>query len=227
MIRRVMIAAAVALSSADYATASITVDFDPSPAMSFSGGELHPNSANFTQDGAYVESFWADQIGSPAGFFTAGHFHIGIAGPGQGFFEGQHWNGFNQLQGFFVEAADGSPFSLQSLQFRVRSTNPQIAGFSSGSTSVLLSTSFDPDFTVASQFTAFNVGGTSSTFSTLPITGFENVTRVFIASSSSVDFDNIVLDDPINGVVPEPMTLFVWSGLACIGGVMAYKRRVA
>jgi hypothetical protein len=75
---------------------------------------------------------------------------------------------------------------------------------------VLVGTSFDPRRAVRPQLTAFPVGvpiGNEVTLPwwQLPIFGFEYVTQVFIASSASVDLDDIVLArwEEAPGVAPE------------------------
>ncbi len=159
--------------------------------------QLNPSSSTFVESGVAVEAFWATSIGSPSGSFTGGHFH----GAGT---ESQHFNGSDQLQGFFLESADGTPFDLVSLDYRVSSTG-SINGYSPSNVQILLSPTFNPTQSVAAQFTGVGVGGSvMSSFVTLPVTGFTNLTRVFIASSASVVFDNIVTTA---GPAPLPLTV--------------------
>lgn len=190
------------------------ITFDPTPSVAL-GGMLNPGSQTFTQDGMFVESFWALNIGSIGAFFTA-HFHIGTDTGSTGNVERQHFNGINELQGFFIERTDGMPFSLSSLDFRVRDTN-SINGFSSSDVQVLLSTDFDPMQTVVSQFTPFSVGTGAPSFGTVLVTGFDNVTGVFISSSASVSFDNVITGPAATAgaqPVPEPSSL----AMLCVAG---------
>ena len=111
---------------------------------------------------------------------------------------------------------DGKPFRLQNLRYRVTRNrqiprNPSsIQGFSNFNVQVLIGTSFDPRLSVRSQFEVFPVGMAVSSdkempWSTLTVVGFERVTQLYIASSASVDLDDIVLArwEPASGV-PGP-----------------------
>ena len=106
-------------------------------------------------------------------------------------------------------------------------TTGSTGGFSSSDVQVLLSTSYDPSQSIASQFTAFSVGTPSNSYSTLSVTGFDNVTRVFIASSQTVNFDNITTASP--AAVPEPSSIVLLGigGIALIGYARRRKQKIA
>lgn len=203
----------VTIALAGPASAAAIVDFDPTP--SISGGGTIVGGPNFTQDGFYVEAFWATGTGTGSGAFTTAHFHISPDVDDNS--ENQHWNGGDQLQGIVVELANGAPFSLTSLDYRVSSTSSIIDGFVDAQ--ILISTSFDPTNSVASEFTAFAAGPVSATYSTLDLTGlFDNVTRVWISSSASVSFDNITV------ITPEPSSLVLLT-FGTLGLVVGGSRR--
>ena len=157
----------------------------------------------FSENGFLVEAFWAVEVGSKVGHFIQGHFHPKDLATG---FEGQHYGGRRELHGLFIKAEDGKPFNLKSLRCRVTRNrelpdrNRSIDGFSLYDVQILISTSFDPGQPLWGQLVPFSVGppvgnDLDQPFSTLSISGFNEVTQVFIASSASVDFDDIVLDD--------------------------------
>jgi hypothetical protein len=156
---------------------------------------------SFVQDGFLVESFWAVRVGSPSGHFKRAHFHPPDLATG---FEAQHLGNPDELHGLYIRAIDRRPFGLLSLRYRITRnrqipTKPgSLAGFSNYDVNVLIARTFDPRWTVRGQFVGFPVGlpvGNDPTLPwwTLPISGFEAVQEVFIASSASVDFDEIVL----------------------------------
>ena len=103
-------------------------------------GIIHPDDANFNEDGGYVEAFWAEALGTAGGAHVGGHFHNNSSN------EAQHLNGSDQLQGFFLET--GGTFDLLSLDYNVSFT-ASIDGFDSTQVYVLLATSFDPTGTAA------------------------------------------------------------------------------
>lgn len=172
----------------------------PVSSLALAPGEGTKNPS-FVQHGFLVEAFWAVRIGSPFGYFKRAHFHPPDLSTG---FEAQHLGNPDEVHGVYIRALDGKPFGLRSLRYRV-TRNRQIPrkpfsleGFNNYDVNVLLGRSFDPRQTIRAQFLACPVGlpfGNDPTLPwwTLPISGFEIVTQVFIASSASVDFDAIVL----------------------------------
>jgi hypothetical protein len=156
---------------------------------------------SFIENGFLVESFWAVNTGDPAGYFVRGHFHPKNLETG---FEAQHYGGSRELHGIFIRALDGRPFSLKSLSYRVTHNrelgrSQSVQGFSNYDVKVLIATDFSAKRSVLGQFIHFSVGPPISNdstlpFQTLPIGGFAYVTQVFIASSASVDFDDIVIE---------------------------------
>ncbi len=162
-----------------------------------------PGSANpsFVQHGFLVEAFWAVKMGTPEAYFKRAHFHPPDLSSG---FEAQHLGNPNELHGIYIRSLDGKPFGLKSLRYRVTRNRQlprkslSIEGFSNFNVSVLVATSFDPRWSTRGQFVAFPVGlpvGNDPTLPwwNLPIFGFEVVDQVYIASSASVDLDDIVL----------------------------------
>ena len=156
---------------------------------------------SFVQEGFLVEAFWAGKIGTREGFFKHAHFHPPDLSTG---FEAQHLGNPDELHGIYVRSLDGKRFSLKSLRYRVTRNRQMpgqafsIAGFSNYNVNVLIARSFDPRTSVRAHFTSFPVGlpvgnETNLPWWTLRISGFELVDAIYIASSASVDFDNIVL----------------------------------
>jgi hypothetical protein len=172
----------------------------PVSALAFSPGS-GVNNPSFLQHVFLVEAFWAIRIGSPGAAFQRALFHPPDVASG---FEAQHFGNPHVLHGLYIRALDGKPFSLTSLRYRV-SRNRQllrkpwsIEGFSNFDVNVLVSTAFDPRLLIRRQFVSFPVGLPVGNELTLPwwtlrISGFETVQQVFIASSASVDLDDIVL----------------------------------
>ncbi len=153
----------------------------------------------FVENGFSVEAFWAINTGQRDGHYIRGHFHPTDLATG---FEAQHFGWSTELHGLFVRAVDGRQFSLKSLRYRVTANrqgqNRSVDGFTIHNVNILISTSFRPTGSVLGQFIWYPVGppiGNDPTlpFLTLPINEFDFVTQVFIASSASVDFDDIVL----------------------------------
>lgn len=183
----------------------------PTQPMAFAPGHGTANPS-FVQAGFLVEAFWAARTGTPLGYFKHAHFHPPDLSSG---FEGQHFGNPNELHGLYIRSLDGRPFGVKSLRYRATRNRElpnkpfSINGFRSFSVNVLLSRSFDPRLTVRPQFAAFPIGlpvGNDETLSwwTLPVTGFEFVEQVYIASSASVDFDDIVLTRFGGGGEPSP-----------------------
>lgn len=171
----------------------------PASALAFSPGA--GNNPSFVQEGFLVEAFWAVRMGAPEAGFKHAHFHPPDLSSG---FEAQHFGNPHELHGLYIRALDGRPFNLKSLRYRLTRNRQlprrplSIDGFSNFDVYILVSTTFDPRRMIRSQFVAFPVGlpaGNDLTLPwwTLPVSGFGVVQQVFLASSASVDFDNIVL----------------------------------
>ncbi|MBI2525902.1 MAG: hypothetical protein HYV93_07945 [Candidatus Rokubacteria bacterium] len=190
------------------------VTIAPGGALGFAPGPGRVNPS-FVERGFVVEAFWAIRTGTPEGRFVAAHFHPKDLATG---FEAQHWGYRDELHGVHIRALDGRAFRLKSLRYRVtrnrelRDRPFSIDGFSNFSVNVLISASFDPRLSVRTQFTAFPIGlalgnDPDLPFLTLPILGVERVTQLFVASSASVDLDDIVLEAaPVSAAdaPPEP-----------------------
>jgi len=159
-----------------------SVSFTNPAIISNGGGKVSNLDAHFIEDRTWVEAF-AD--GSTS--FQTGSLSIASAG------YLMQRNSSSLVRGFYIEATDGAAFTLSSLDYRIAATT-SLPGFSSSDVKVLISTAFDPTKD-ASQMQQFSVGGTAqSTFTTLNLgTAFSNVSRLYISSSASVDFDNVVL----------------------------------
>lgn len=161
-------------------------------------GVLNPS---FVQEGFLVEAFWAVRTGTSEAFFKRAHFHPPDLSTG---FEAQHLGHPSELHGIFIRSLDGKPFGLKSLRYRVTRNRElpnkpiSIAGFNNFNVNVLVGREFDPRAPIRSQFVLFPVGLPVGNELSLPwwplrIFGFELVHQVYIASTASVDFDNIVL----------------------------------
>lgn len=161
-------------------------------------GDANPS---FVQEGFLVEAFWAVKTGTRDAFFKRAHFHLADLSSG---FEGQHLGNPNELHGIFIRSMDGKRFGLKSLRYRITRNRQlpnkpiSIEGFSNFNVHVLVGRSYDPRVSVRVQFVSFPVGlpvgnDPKLPWWTLRITGFELVDRVYIASSASVDIDDIVL----------------------------------
>jgi len=155
----------------------------------------------FVQAGFRVEAFWAANAGTPDAYFKPGHFHPPDLSSG---FEAQHLGNPNELHGILIRSVDGKRFGLKSLRYRVTRNRQlpnkpfSLEGFSNFDVNVLVARSYDPRVPVRAQFVAFPVGlpvgnDLKLPWWTLRIFGFELVDRVYIASSASVDLDDIVL----------------------------------
>jgi hypothetical protein len=193
----------------DETRASLT---PPPLATAFAPGSGTANPS-FVENGFLVEAFWSVRTGLPDGHFIRAHFHPADLSTG---FEGQHYGHGDQLHGIYIRATDGKPFWLKSLRYRVTRNreiprNPlSIQGFTNFNVQVLIGTTFDPHLSIRSQFVGFPVGMAVSSdrelpWSTLAVLGFERVTQVYIASSASVDFDDIVVArwEPAPGALPD------------------------
>lgn len=165
-------------------------------------GVLLLDDPSFVEDGMWVEAFWALHTGRPEGTFIRGHFHPQNLSTG---FEGQHFGHERELHGLYIKSMDGRPFWLKSLRYRVTRNRElpdqykSIEGFNLSSVNILIGTSFFPKASIRSQFWVFPVGQPVGNdldlpFYTLYVTGFEFVSEVFIASTASVDLDDIVVE---------------------------------
>jgi hypothetical protein len=168
---------------------------------------------SFEEQGFLIEAFWSVYTGTADGHFIGAHFHPADLSTG---FEAQHYGWTHELHGIYIRALDGKPFRLKSLRYRITRnrqtpTHPHsIEGFTNFNVQVLVSRAFDPRVPVRSQFTGFAVGpplgnDPNLPWLALPIVGFERVHQVYIASSASVDIDDIVLvrDEPLPETEPE------------------------
>jgi len=165
---------------------------------------------SFVQEGFLVEAFWAGKIGTREGFFKHAHFHPPDLSTG---FEAQHLGNPDELHGIYVRSVDGKRFGLKSLRYRVTRNRQipgkplSIEGFSNYNVNVLVARSFDPRTSIRAQFALFPIGLPAGNETTLPwwtlrVFGFQLVDQVYIASSASVDFDDIILTR--NELPPPP-----------------------
>jgi hypothetical protein len=207
----------VIISTATSAKAEI-ITFDPFP--STTSGTL---GQQFVQGDFTIQTFWTDLTGSPSGNHIGGHFHVFNAGGvgNSGNSENQHFNDFDELQGLVITRTDNAAFSLQSLRTLVQGTT-SINGYAPTDVKLLLATSFNPTQSVSSQFTAVSLGLPSGIWSPQAISGFGNVTQIFISSSATVSFDDINLGAPV-GEVPEPASIALLGTGAL--GLVTWKRR--
>ena len=180
----------------------------PLPKVSVRVGPLLPfepsdgtNNPSFVQAGFLVEAFWAGKIGTVEGFFKRAHFHPADLSTG---YEGQHFGNPNELHGLYIRSLDRKRFGLKSLRYRVTRNRQlptksfSIEGFTNFNVNVLIGRSFDPRIPIRPQFMLLPVGlpvgnETKLPWATLRVFGFELVDQLYIASSASVDLDNIVL----------------------------------
>ena len=162
---------------------------------------LGRSNPSFVQEGFLVEAFWAGRIGTPEGFFKRAHFHPPDLSTG---FEAQHLGNPDELHGLYIRSVDGKRFGLKSLRYRVTRNRQlpgmplSLEGFSNYNVNVLVARSFDPRSSIRGQFVPFFVGlpvgnETNLPWWTLRISGFQLLEQLYIASSASVDFDDIVL----------------------------------
>jgi len=169
--------------------------------LALAPGQAVPANPSFVEEGFRVEAFWAVRTGTPGGFFMRAHFHPPDLSTG---FEAQHLGNRWELHGVHIRSVDGRPFALRRLRCRA-TLNRQLPhkafsvdGYSNFSPQVLVARSFDPRRPVRAQFTGFPVGpslgnDTGLPWQTVSVFGFEYVRQVYIASSASVDLDDIVV----------------------------------
>jgi hypothetical protein len=163
--------------------------------------ERSERPARQSPKGFLVEAFWAVKTGTREGYFLRAHFHPPDLSTG---FEAQHLGHPNELHGLFIRSVDGKSFGLKSLRCRVTRNRQlpnkplSIEGFNNFSVSVLVARSFDPRAPIRGQFVPIPAGMPVGNdprlpWATLRIFGFELVNQLYLASSASVDFDDIVL----------------------------------
>jgi hypothetical protein len=214
---RLSVAAVLALAGAAASAAPTVIDFDPQPTVLFDG------TNSYFDEGAFrVTAVWYAPVGAGSWTSVGGHFHTGPVSGSSGNTENQHFNGGDQLQGLVVTRIDGQAFSLSSLDYLVTGTT-SINGFSSTAVQVLLGADFSAAGAVASA-TSSLAATMDGAFHTLAPGGFSSMTSLFISSSASMAFDNIVLDAPAG--VPEPGS-FALAGLALLGLGLSRKRSSA
>ena len=169
--------------------------------LAFAPGQITPTNPSFVEEGFRVEAFWAVQTGTPGGFFTRAHFHPPDLSTG---FEAQHLGNLRELHGIHIRSVDGRPFALRRIRCRATMNRQipwkafSIEGYSNFSPQLLVARSFDPRRPVRAQFTAFPVGtalgnDTALPWQTVHVFGFEYVQQVYIASSASLDVDDIAV----------------------------------
>jgi hypothetical protein len=133
------------------------------------------SGTSFNEGGFNVSSFWVQdgQVVSP-------HLHV------FGGMEQHHFQGNNARQGLVITALDGGTFGLCSIDVRQAG-----AGTNTNLELGTAAPSLNPGNAVPgyTQIPVANTGG----FVTVPITGFDNVTIVYITSQASQSWDNIAL----------------------------------
>ena len=162
----------------------------------------------FIEDGFNVEAFSAQNIGTSTAFYSeGGHFHSSNS------YEAQHFSDVDRLLGIYLTLPNGGSFSLKSLDYQLRDNTRAISGYSTDDTKILISTTFDPTQPVLGQFVEYSLGSDLfPMFETLTLSGFEDITQVYIASSGDVNFDNITTN-----TIPEPGSLVGLLTLGIVG----------
>ncbi|MBR9787089.1 MAG: hypothetical protein GYB40_04055 [Vibrionaceae bacterium] len=133
-------------------------------------------SSSFNQDGFNVSGFWVEN-GSNIG----GHLHVSNG------VENHHFQGNNARQGLIITALDGSAFSLCSVDVKGLNSSANSHDLEIGTTFPPLS----PGDTLPGYV---NYPAPVGVFTTVPISGFNNITTLYITSQSSQQWDNVVLN---------------------------------
>lgn len=199
----------VDVSTRDASYEAIVWDQDPSfVRVTYGIGELAPSVQTlwFRQDGLYVEHWAIADYLRPTAAFTDAHEHIDrscfdppfCGNPTYG--ENQHAFGAIE-QGLYIRRDDHGAFDLVSIDYRIRNdTVPEhvsmIPGFDQHTVAILVSTTLGlatPEVDTFTHFPVGTVGTEMSEFRTVEISGFENVTGVYIGSTWNVSFDDIVV----------------------------------
>ena len=145
------------------------------------GGRFSFNEAGFN-----IASFWVQ-----SGFTVpASHLHV------DGGVENHHWQTDNGRQGLIITKIGGGTFSFSSIDVKQFGTQSNNTNLEMGT----FAPSTNPGNAIPgyTQFPIANTGG----IVTVPITGFDNITILYITSQSSQMWDNIVLT-PLDTNPPE------------------------
>ena len=221
---------------------TVVITFDQGfedPTIINPGGEIH-GPFDWLESGVRIAGFWATDIGGPGAKFQQGHLHPqpGFGGPQDGIAESMHaWT--DDLQGLYITIENGATFSLVSIDYSVsypESTNSDTQrypwSFGVDDAQLLIATSFDPTVSdIEGQWTPFSAPtALYDPWFTRPITGFDDVSGVFVTQSAAgLRVDTIVLE-VASVVVGEPVPLspavalalvlvLSVTGIACLGVV--------
>ena len=178
----------------------------------------------FVENGINVESFSAQEIGSPSAYFSdTAHFHTRHSHEDHHTSsEHQHFSNELALLGSFITLENDGLFTLNSLDFQLRDIESGvISGYTPDDIKILISTEFDPLKPVLGQFVEYSIGNDISLpFQTLSIDGFEKISQVYIGSSAGVNLTNIDLTP-----VPEPTSTLGLLALGTFGVASMLKRK--
>lgn len=175
--------------------------------IAYMTGTFSTVAPRFTQNGIYVENWAINDYLRPTVAWEFSHDHTDRSCFDPPNFCGNTGLGENQhayqriQQGMYVRLPDNAPFDLVSIDYRVRNDVDathvnEIPGFDGTTAEVWLSTTLTLATAPPAPWTRIPVGtvGTEMTeFRTLDVTGFNNVTQVFISSTWNTSFDNIVV----------------------------------